>query len=248
MDESESYLFELDDELSDANFNGEKRPMCHHCERPQVVCICSQLPNPPIRLQNTTVYVFQHPNEVKRPLGTVQILSKCLDPSSLTVVRARQFPRKYFFDLYDNPNTYVLFPDANAFLLDDIVQEGQHYNIIAIDGTWNEAMGIYHRHPELQQLKTCYVKIDQKSEFLIRTQPTKETASTLESIAYALRSTEKQMPNLFDQIIRPLKHMVDIQLSLGAVVHEPKLTLIERGQTRRQYSKKHERWLMSLQH
>jgi len=248
MDQSEDYLFDLDNELSEENFSGPKRTICPRCERPELVCLCSNLPETPIRLDHTSVVVFQHPNEMKRPLGTVQLLSKCIDPSSLTVVRARQFPRKSFPQLYSDPNTYLLFPNVNARLLDDIIEENQHYNIIALDGTWNEAMGIYHRHTELQQLKTCFVKIDQKSEFLIRTQPTKETASTLETIAYALRCTERNRPELFEQIIRPLKYMVELQLGLGAVVHEAKLSLIETGRTRRQYSKKHERWLMTLQH
>lgn len=248
MDESETYLFDLDDTLSEQDFSGVKRTICLRCERPDLVCICSHLPAIPIRLNHTSVVIFQHPNEVKRPLGTVQILSNCLDPSSLTVIRARQFPHKNHAELYDNPNTYVLFPNANAVLLDDAVEENQHYNIIALDGTWNEAMGIYHRHSELQQLKTCYVKIDQKSEFVIRTQPTKETASTLETVAYTLRCTEKDRPSLFDEIVRPLKRMVELQLNLGAVVHEAKLSQIEKGQTRRTYSKKHERWLNSLQH
>ncbi|CAF5131307.1 unnamed protein product, partial [Rotaria sp. Silwood1] len=152
-----------------------------------LVCLCSHLPSSPIHLDHTSIVIFQHPNEIKRPLGTVQLLSKCLDSSSLTVIRARQFPRKYYSDIYTNPNTYLLFPNTNAVLLDDIINESDHYTIIALDGTWNEAMGIYHRNNELQELKTCYVKIDQKSEFVIRTQPTKETTSTLETIAYALR-------------------------------------------------------------
>ena len=247
-DESGSYLFELDNELSEKDWNGPKRTICPRCERPELVCLCSHLPPTPIHLNHTSVVIFQHPNEIKRPLGTVQLLSKCLDSSSLTVIRARQFPRKYYPDLYSNPNTYLLFPNANAVLLDDIIQESNHYTIIALDGTWNEAMGIYHRHPELQELKTCYVKIDQKSEFVIRTQPTKETTSTLETVAYAVRCTEKDNPTLFDDIVRPLKRMVELQLNLGAVVHDAKLTLIENGQTRRPYSKKHERWLMTLQH
>lgn len=248
MSDSETYLFDLDDGLSEKDWNGPKRSICARCERPELVCLCSHLPPTPIHLDHTSVVIFQHPNEVKRPLGTVQLLTKCLDPSSLTVIRARQFPKRNHPDLYSNPNTYLLFPNVHAVLLDDIIQESEHYTIIALDGTWNEAMGIYHRHPELQELKTCYVKIDQKSEFVIRTQPTKETASTLETVAYAVRSTEKDKPDLFDQICRPLKRMVELQLNLGAVVHEAKLSLINKGQTRRPYSKKHERWLMTLQH
>jgi DTW domain-containing protein YfiP len=248
MSDNDTYLFDLDDDLSDQDLNGPKRSICTRCERPQLVCLCSHLPPTPLHLDHTSVVIFQQPNEMKRPLGTVQLLSKCLDSTSLNVIRARQFPRKYYADLYDNPNTYVLFPNANAILLDDLIQENTHYTIIALDGTWNEAMGIYHRHSELQELKTCYVKIDQKSEFVIRTQPTKETTSTLETIAYALRCTEKDKPTIFDDIIRPLKRMVELQLNLGAVVHEAKLSLIEDGRTRRPYSKKHERWLQSLQH
>ena len=248
MNEPDEFLFELDDDLSQEDFNGVKRVVCARCERPQLVCLCSHLPATPIKLSRTSVFIFQHPGEIKRPLGTVQILSKCLDSSSLTVVRGRHFPQRTYPELYSDPNTYLLFPNPHAVLLDDLVEDNQHYNIIALDGTWNEAMGIYHRHSELQQLKTCFIKIDQKSEFVIRTQPTKDTASTLETVAYALRSTEKDRPTLFDEIVRPLKRMVDLQLNLGAVVHEAKLSLIENGQTRRPYSKKHERWLMSLQH
>ena len=248
MTDSESYLFELDDDLSEREWNGPKRTICTRCERPELVCLCSHLPPSPIHLNRTSVVIFQHPNEIKRPLGTVQLLTKCLDSSSLTVIRGRQFPRRSYPELYADPNTYLLFPNAKAVLLDDVMEASDHCTIIALDGTWNEAMGIYHRHSELQELKTCYVKIDQKSEFVIRTQPTKETASTLETIAYALRTTEKEKPTIFDDIVRPLKRMVELQLNLGAVVHDAKLSLIENGQTRRPYSKKHERWLMSLQH
>ncbi len=100
MTDSETYLFELDDDLSEKDWNGPKRTICSRCERPELVCLCSHLPPIPIHLHHTSVVIFQHPGEIKRPLGTVQLLSKCLDSSSLTVIRARQFPRKSYPDIY----------------------------------------------------------------------------------------------------------------------------------------------------
>lgn len=63
----------------------EETPMgrkCGRCERPRSACLCSSLPDSPLKLSGKLV-VFQHPHEQKRKLGTVQLLSKCVSPCLL---------------------------------------------------------------------------------------------------------------------------------------------------------------------
>ncbi|CAF1592483.1 unnamed protein product, partial [Didymodactylos carnosus] len=102
---------------NDQLFENIKRPTCQHCERPVQTCLCSHLPDTPLKLKQTTVYVLQHINEIKRPLGTVQLLTKCLDKESLNVIRSKNFSStKYpcMKQVYNNPYTLLLFPNQNS--------------------------------------------------------------------------------------------------------------------------------------
>ena len=59
------------------------------------------------------------------------------------------------------------------------------------------------------------------SEYVIRTQPTEASLSTLESIAYTLRWLEAS-PQLFDILVQPMRLLCHYQLEHGAVVHHSK--------------------------
>ena len=82
------------------------------------------------------------------------------------------FPRLQ--EVYENEGTFLLFPSANSINLDEFVNlikkkedsataqattngtpssSFKSFNVIVIDGTWDQASGIYHVNKELHALK-----------------------------------------------------------------------------------------------
>jgi DTW domain-containing protein YfiP len=59
------------------------------------------------------------------------------------------------------------------------------------------------------------------SSYVIRTQPTDNCLSTVESVALALSLLEGN-PDIHKIFVRPLQALCDIQLEHGAVVHQSK--------------------------
>ena len=60
-----------------------------------------------------------------------------------------------------------------------------------------------------------------KSEYVVRTQPTKESLCTLESVTYALMHFENN-PSLREVLLRPLRMLCQFQLSHGSAVQYSK--------------------------
>ncbi|CAN8029656.1 unnamed protein product, partial [Ixodes persulcatus] len=66
------------------------------------------------------------------------------------------------------------------------------------------------------------------SSYVIRTQPTRECLSTVETVAYALSVLEEK-PQLQELLTRPLQTLCQHQLEHGAVTHHSKEFLIQNG-------------------
>lgn len=55
----------------------------------------------------------------------------------------------------DKARTFVLYPSADAVDVEDLsTQSG--YNLIVIDGTWNQARSLYFANKELHSLKKVF--------------------------------------------------------------------------------------------
>ncbi len=63
--------------------------------------------------------------------------------------------------------------------------------VIALDGTWAQAKGMYAHNPTLSRLTQVVLGIDTVSEYVIRTQPTHNSLSTLECVAHTLAWLEE---------------------------------------------------------
>lgn len=89
--------------------------------------------------------------------------------------------------MYNNENTYVLFPSPTAISLDEFqrliddksntdsiseessTKSDPTFHVIIIDGTWSQASGIYYTNHQIQSLKqVCLLLIQSPGTYLTR--------------------------------------------------------------------------------
>ena len=242
MSSYNSYPDNFDDEIAES-----RREICPGCERPkQKGCICHSFPKEKYRLKFTNIIMIQHKNEQKRPMATEPILRKIVDDSegAYQLVVCKYFREKQNQELCrrlreNYEDTYVLFPTEKSedwHIPDDseacneAVQEKttpntckrkSRTNLVVIDGTWRQARSIYAKSDLLNSLKTCKISQSRrkKSEYLIRTQPTESSLSTIEAVGLALNYLGEDK-SLYESLVRPLRALCQIQLDHGAETHE----------------------------
>ncbi|XP_067931871.1 tRNA-uridine aminocarboxypropyltransferase 2-like [Watersipora subatra] len=205
-----------------------KRETCERCRRPATVCWCPFLPSP-IDIK-TRVIILQHPYEGKRRLSTTPMLVNGLAQGSCTILLGSRFNVSRYpllEEVVGAPNTVLLYPDSSAVPINTLPTD-KPYNLIVLDGTWLQARGIYGKNSFLQQMKKVKVTSASVSKYVVRTQPTDECLSTLESTALALESLENDS-TLFEKLTKPLNALCDFQLRHGAVAHQSKEYLIKNG-------------------
>ncbi|KAK0057979.1 DTW domain-containing protein 2 [Biomphalaria pfeifferi] len=214
-----------DDSLSSKS----KRATCDRCKRPLSVCWCPYLPRQPLQVQ-TNIYILQHPFEESRCLRTVPILQNCLKPDKCQVIIGKRFSQTRHPELVSvltSPNTVLLYPGEDATDISSLATD-QTYNLVLLDGTWSQAKGIYCQNSILKTLKKAQIKCDQKSKYVIRTQPCDSALSTLETAAIALATLERQ-PEIFQTLTHPLVALCNFQLEHGAEEHQSKQYKVEHG-------------------
>lgn len=197
-----------------------------------IACWCSSLPEKPLDLKST-VYILQHPLEERRNLRTGRILEIACG-SKCRVVKGRKFSsngrnpdlRKILTDERDR--SFVLYPGDDAVKLQDLPVTSEGYNIIVIDGTWNQAKSMYANSPELQSLNKVEIDSGHPSTYVIRTQPLEGCLSTVETAALALAHTESD-PSIYETLMKPLDVLCNFQLECGAVKHYSKEYLVLHG-------------------
>lgn len=213
-----------------------KRDLCNKCRRPPSVCWCCSLPATPVAV-SSKVYILQHPGELKRNLSTAPMLEAALSTERCIILRGRRFSRERYGALesvlQDPPSadTILLYPGPEAKdvqSLDTVQERGHGYNIVVLDGTWSQARSLFFNSPQLHSLQQVQVNASQASHYVIRTQPTSECLSTVETVAYALAALEEK-PHLQEVLTRPLQTLCRYQLEHGAVKHQSKEFLIQNG-------------------
>ncbi|KAL3866650.1 hypothetical protein ACJMK2_043933 [Sinanodonta woodiana] len=209
--------------------------------RPISVCWCDYLPKKPVDIK-TNIYILQHPFEESRKLKTAPMLFHSLPEGKCHIIRGKRFTDNRYPELikvFQSTNTYLLYPAPGAPDITELppLDNGEQYNLIVIDGTWSQAKGIYLGNNTLQQLKKVQIKHSSKSKYIIRTQPTDSSLSTLECVAIALEILE-QKPDLHEFLSRPLEALCKFQMNHGAVVHHSKVYKIENGLWKKPLPKK----------
>lgn len=219
-------LEHLDDEVVEAT--EQKRPNCEKCSRPTRVCWCSHVPNPPLKLKRTKIIVLQHPNEVKRAIRTAKMLEEGLEDCSIYVRRkilsldikdSLSDEEKELRTWLKHPKAYVLYPQYKAVTPEDLAKTSETIVLIVLDGTWNEAQKMYAWSPPLQKLPKIRLNLDIKSQFVVKTQPNDKCLSTVECVAHALSTLEKN-EEMVELLTKPLLALCSVQISHGALKHD----------------------------
>ncbi|XP_064474723.1 tRNA-uridine aminocarboxypropyltransferase 2-like isoform X1 [Ornithodoros turicata] len=213
-----------------------KRELCAKCRRPVAVCWCAYLPSSPLQVA-CKVIILQHPGEVKRNLRTAPMLEAALAADKCVTFRGRRFSwerQGAFQDTVSGSlrDTLVLYPGPDAQDIETlptvVERSGCGYNLIVLDGTWSQARSLFFNSPQLHGLKQVQINPNKTSDYVIRTQPTQECLSTVETVAYALSVLEDK-PELQEVLTRPLHALCQFQLQHGAVTHHSKEFLIQNG-------------------
>ena len=209
------------------------RSICLKCERPQRVCWCEYVINPPINLKKSKIVILQHPNERKRPIRTAKILQQSLDTDDCLLFVRRKITSLELHDnlnaqekslriLLNHPKAYILFPKEDAYTPEDLVEsivDDEKIILIVLDGTWNEARKMYSWSHPLQKLPKMKLEIEAKSQFVVKTQPKDNCLSTVECVSYALAKFENR-PEIVEELTKPLLALCSVQISHGAVKHD----------------------------
>ncbi|XP_060592714.1 tRNA-uridine aminocarboxypropyltransferase 2-like isoform X2 [Ruditapes philippinarum] len=209
--------------------------------RPETVCWCPFLPAERIEI-STSVFILQHPFEELRKLKTAPMLKQSLEEGKCNIIRGKRFSRKNIkypdlTDILESPKTVLLFPGDDAVDIADLPAHGGPYNLVVLDGTWTQARGMYANNKLLKVPKKVMINCDRKSKYVIRTQPTDNALSTLESVAVAISVLENRQ-ELADVLTAPLEALCDFQIQYGAVQHQSKEFKIANGLWQKKLPKK----------
>lgn len=221
QDDEPSFTEQFDIRQCDAT---PSRAMCGRCRRPATVCICCCLPDEPFKI-GSRVVILQHPNEESRSLATVPLLTQCVETSRCHVIRGKRFDvgRNKVLDLaLSSADSILLFPGDKALELHALPRRpiggSDGAAVIVIDGTWSQAKSIFNRSRALGAVKQVQLTGFGGSEYSIRTQPTRGSLSTLESVAHILAWLETDS-TIVEVLVRPLRAMCRHQIEHGAVHH-----------------------------
>ncbi|XP_050702654.1 tRNA-uridine aminocarboxypropyltransferase 2-like [Eriocheir sinensis] len=242
----------------------EKRPICDNCSRPAGVCWCRGLGGHRVKVQSRVI-VLQHPHEEKRCLRTAPILKAALPPRCYVELRGKRFSlarHPELSQILTSGHTILMYPGDGARGVEELPRVGDReeeeeeeeeaggggggggggkiqppYNIVILDGTWQQAKSIYHNCSCLHSLPQVCLSGRYTSEYIIRTQPTDDALSTVETAALALAILENDW-TIYDTLVQPLRMLCRYQLSHGAVPHQSKEHMLVSGRCRRPLGKR----------
>jgi DTW domain-containing protein len=182
------------------------RAVCYRCHKPQLTCICRQLPSVPNR---TCVWVVQHPRERFHPIGTARIAQLGLERVHLEVLRGTSVAPPPSLP----PRAGVLYPAPTARDLATVRCDERLDALVVIDGTWAQARTLHRDHPWLQRLPHFRLAPQRESRYRLRREPALTCVSTIEAIVQALRILEPTTPGI-DQLLASFDAMIDQQIAL----------------------------------
>jgi len=223
-----------------------KRELCHKCRRPPSVCWCAYLPQVPL-LVKTTLYILQHPFEETRNLKTAPMLTLGLPPDKCIVLKGKRFSKEKYPQLHaivEQPNTLLVYPTPDSEDIERLrgnentTADHPSFNLILLDGTWPQALGIYQKNSFLHSCRSVVLTMsdslkrfypgddheekDMKSRYVIRTQPTENSLSTVETAALCIAILENRK-DVMEAFLKPLEALCRFQLDNGAVSHDCKI-------------------------
>lgn len=178
------------------------RQHCPRCQRPLSHCLCALIPS---LASQTRVLILQHPSEAGHALNTARLAALGLTNAELRVGEA-------FGDIPadDGLENYLLFPDENAVLLEELAATAHPLRLIVPDGTWRKARKLLHLNPRLAAMPRVGLPTGLISRYRLRKAPMPGALSTLEAIVAALNALEGA--GRFDPLLRPFDALIEAQI------------------------------------
>jgi DTW domain-containing protein len=159
--------------------------VCLTCRLPASLCICTLVP----RLHTRTRLVVVVPQgEARKPSNTGQLAARCIDHSTIQIVRKRSGPMQPPV-LHPDEVPLVLFPAPHAIPITHYTRSPRSVVLIVPDGSWHQA----HALQQCRALRAhACVTLPSlgPSEYRLRAEPQAGGLATLEAIARALRILE----------------------------------------------------------
>ncbi|MFD2228867.1 tRNA-uridine aminocarboxypropyltransferase [Alkalimarinus sediminis] len=204
------------------------RARCNQCQNPLVSCICKWIS--PV-FNNTAIVILQHPDEVKKPLGTAKIVSLSLQ-NAIIKVGVDFSTDTQLHSLIDSPerDLAILYPSDSALDLQDWCKKSESNNadnatpngnktLVVLDGTWRNTREIMNVNPALKTIPTVKLAPLNQSNYRIRKAPFAGSLATVEAISQALNILEPETP--VDSMNRCFENMIDYQISrMGPDVYQ----------------------------
>ncbi len=184
------------------------REFCYRCFRAAPGCLCQRIRPVDTR---TGVTLIQHHRELRHPIGTARIVRLGFINSQVVVAR-RSSQLAVEADLPSR--TGLLFPHATARDLANTTPCERPGHLIVLDGTWNQAKGLYRANPWLRALPHFLIHPTAASSYRIRRQPRSDCLSTIEALVQAMAILEPetsgvaQLLDVFDWMVeRQMRHL-----------------------------------------
>ena len=182
------------------------RERCFNCFRPLNDCYCATIP----QIDNRTeVLILQHLRERFHPFNTARMVRQSLQNCQLLVdftgnLAAAALPLK--------PKAGLLYPSADAKLLDELSPDERPEQLVILDGTWHHAKTLVRDIAALHDLPCYRLAPTEPGNYRIRLEPTETSLSTVEATVAALRALEPETQG-FDQLLVAFQQMVERQLA-----------------------------------
>lgn len=179
---------------------------CAQCEKPQELCVCSDIKP---QATKTHVLILQHPQEPDHEIGSALLAHLALPNSTLKIgLSWRNLAAALGVKEVNPANWAVLYlgsgvkgevvePEALQFVSkkgNAVPKPTKIDGIILLDGTWSQAKSLWWRNAWLLKLHRAILNPKHPSLYReLRKEPRSECLSTIESIAEVLEALgEKQ--------------------------------------------------------
>jgi DTW domain-containing protein YfiP len=178
---------------------------CPTCRQHTTLCICALVP----RLHTRTRLLLVVPwREARKPSNTGLLAARCLDRSSVQILRRRSGPMEPPV-IHPGELPLVLFPAPHAVPITEYAQSTQPIALIVPDGSWSQARAMQQRGPLRHHTCVTLPPLG-PSEYRLRDEPQPDGLATLEAIARSLRILEGDAgESISNAMLAPFRVMVE---------------------------------------
>ena len=197
------------------------RDICHRCERPSKVCICTGLEAfaPPVQ-----VVILQTAREKKHAVNSGRIVR--LGVAGCQVFYGEDFSgHSALTELLNkwHGKTWLLYPGDEAITPAKVVEESGGYGeglLLVLDATWRKSKKMLYLDPRLQALPRVALPDAMESSYKIRKVPGQGYLSTVEAVSSCLMQMGHPHKGC-EQMLLSFERMVDFQIqAMGREVFE----------------------------